>query len=39
MTPLFQKRSSMRIIPFEITGSYGSATVGIDWKKDLGHLK
>ena len=39
ITPLFPKRSSTRIIPFEITGSYGNATVGIDWKKDLGHLK
>jgi hypothetical protein len=39
ITPLFKKRSSMRIIPFEITGSYGNTTVGIDWKKDLARLK
>jgi hypothetical protein len=39
ITPLFKKRSSMRIVPFEITGSYGNTTVGIDWKKDLARLK
>jgi hypothetical protein len=35
ITPLFKKRGSTRIVPFQITGSYGSTTVGIDWKKDL----
>jgi hypothetical protein len=39
ITPLFKKRGSTRIVPFEITGSYGNTTVGIDWKKDLAHLK
>src|SRR3984885_9508593 len=39
ITPLFKKRSSMRIVPFEITGSYGKTTVGIDWKTDLARLK
>jgi len=39
ITPLFKKRGPTRIVPFEITGSYGSTTVGIDWKKDLTRLK
>jgi hypothetical protein len=39
ITPLFKKRGSTRIVPFEITGSYGNTTVGVDWKKDLGRLK
>jgi len=39
ITPLFKKRGSTRIVPFEITGSYGSTTVEIDWKKDLARLK
>jgi hypothetical protein len=39
ITPLFKKRGSTRIVPFEITGSYGSTTVKIDWKKDLARLK
>jgi len=29
----------MRIVPFEITGSYGNTAVGIDWKTDLARLK
>ncbi|HEX3876972.1 MAG TPA: AsmA-like C-terminal region-containing protein [Bryobacteraceae bacterium] len=32
VTPLFKKRNHERIIPFDITGSYGDAKVGIDWK-------
>jgi len=39
ITPLFKKRSSTRIVPFEITGSYGNTAVGIDWKNDLARLK
>jgi len=39
INPLFKKRNSTRIIPFEITGSYGDTKVGIDWKKDLSGLK
>jgi hypothetical protein len=39
VTPLFKKRASTRIVPFEITGAYGKATVGIDWKTDLSRLK
>jgi hypothetical protein len=39
ITPLFKKRGSMRIVPFEITGSYGNTAVGIDWKTDLARLK
>ena len=34
-----KKRRSMRMVPFETTGSYGNTTVGIDWKKDLARLK
>ena len=37
LTPVFfKKRGRTRIVPFQITGGYGNATVGIDWKKDLG---
>jgi hypothetical protein len=32
----FKKRGRTRIVPFQITGGYGNAKVGIDWKKDLG---
>jgi hypothetical protein len=39
VTPLFKKRGSTRIVPFDITGAYGKTTVGIDWKKDLAHSK
>jgi hypothetical protein len=39
VTPLFKKRGPTRIVPFEITGAYGTTTVGIDWKKDLAHSK
>jgi hypothetical protein len=39
ITPLFKKSGSTRIVPFEITGAYGTTTVGIDWKHDLAHLK
>ena len=39
ITPLFKKRGSTRIVPFEITGAYGTTRVGIDWKHDLAHLK
>jgi hypothetical protein len=39
VTPLFKKRGHTRIVPFEITGSYGKAAVGIDWKKDLSRFK
>ncbi len=35
VTPLFKKRGRERIIPFEITGSYGKTTVSIDWKRRL----
>jgi hypothetical protein len=35
ITPLFKKRNSTRIVPFEITGSYDNTTLGIDWKYDL----
>lgn len=33
--PLFSKQKSVRMIPFQITGSYGNTSVGIDWKRDL----
>jgi hypothetical protein len=36
-TPLFKKKGSMRIIPFDITGTYGKTSVNIDWKRDLAH--
>ena len=37
ITPVFfKKRGRTRIVPFQITGGYGNAKVGIDWKKDLG---
>lgn len=39
ITPLFKKRGSTRIVPFDITGSYGNTTVAIDWKKRLAHLE
>lgn len=39
ITPLFKKSGATRIVPFEITGSYGKTTVGIDWKKDLTRSK
>ena len=35
ITPLFKKRAKARIVPFEITGSYGTSKVSIDWKKSL----
>ena len=35
-TPLFKKENAMRIVPFQITGTYGDTSVTIDWKKDLG---
>jgi hypothetical protein len=34
-TPLFRKKHSVRIVPFQITGAYGTTNVSIDWKKDL----
>jgi hypothetical protein len=34
---LSKKESSVRVIPFHITGSYGNTSLGIDWKKDLLH--
>jgi hypothetical protein len=37
VTPLFKKEGSMRIIPFDITGTYGKTSVTIDWKRDLAH--
>jgi hypothetical protein len=37
VTPLFKKRDSIRIIPFDITGTYGKTSVTIDWKRDLSH--
>ena len=37
ITPLFRKRRSARLVPFQITGAYGKTSVGIDWKKDLSH--
>lgn len=37
ITPLFKKRNSMRIVPFDITGTYGHTSVSIDWKRDLSH--
>jgi hypothetical protein len=33
ITPLFKKEKSVRIVPFQITGSYGNTSVGIDWKR------
>jgi hypothetical protein len=33
ITPLFKKEKSVRIVPIEITGSYGNTSVGIDWKR------
>jgi hypothetical protein len=39
ITPMFKKRGDTRIVPFQITGSYGNTTVGIDWKKDLARVK
>jgi hypothetical protein len=36
-TPLFKKKNSMRIVPFDITGTYGKTSVTIDWKRDLSH--
>jgi hypothetical protein len=39
VTPLFKKSGPTRIVPFEITGAYGTTTVGIDWKHNLAHLK
>jgi hypothetical protein len=38
VTPLFRKEKSVRMVPFQITGAYGNAAVGIDWKKDLSRL-
>jgi hypothetical protein len=38
-TPLFRKKRSARIIPFQITGTYGNESVGLDWKKGLLHSK
>jgi hypothetical protein len=35
VTPLMKKKDSVRIVPFQITGAYGSTNVGIDWKKNL----
>jgi hypothetical protein len=36
ITPVFfKKRGQTRIVPFQITGAYGTATVGIDWKNSL----
>jgi hypothetical protein len=37
ITPLFRKKQSMRIVPFDITGTYGKTSVSIDWKRDLRH--
>jgi hypothetical protein len=37
ITPLFKKKNSMRIVPFDITGTYGKTSVSIDWKRDLAH--
>jgi hypothetical protein len=37
ITPLFRKKNSMRIVPFDITGTYGHTAVSIDWKRDLAH--
>ena len=37
VTPLFKKKNSMRIVPFDITGTYGKSSVSIDWKRDLAH--
>jgi len=33
ITPLFKKKKSVRIVPFQITGAYGNTSVGIDWKR------
>lgn len=33
VTPLLAKRGKERIVPFEITGSYGQTKVSIDWKR------
>jgi len=33
VTPLFRKRGTERIVPFQITGAHGQANVGIDWKR------
>lgn len=33
ITPLFKKRDTIRIVPFQITGSYHNASVSIDWKR------
>ena len=35
VTPLFRKKDSVRLIPFQITGAYGNTSIAIDWKKDL----
>ena len=37
VTPLFRKKQSARIIPFQIRGTYGNESVGLDWKKGLLH--
>lgn len=39
VTPLFKKRNSVRIVPFQITGSHGKTSVSIDWKQDLSRAK
>jgi len=39
VTPLFRKKQRARIIPFQITGSYGHESVGLDWKQGLLHSK
>ncbi|MGO4884681.1 MAG: AsmA-like C-terminal region-containing protein [Bryobacteraceae bacterium] len=39
ITPMFKKRGATRIVPFDITGSYGKTTVGVDWKRDLSRSK
>jgi len=39
VSPLFKKRGSVKMVPFDITGSYGNTKVGIDWKTDLARLK
>jgi hypothetical protein len=39
VTPLFRKQRSARIVPFQITGTYGNESVGLDWKKGLLHSK
>ncbi|HWC98878.1 MAG TPA: AsmA-like C-terminal region-containing protein [Candidatus Sulfopaludibacter sp.] len=35
VTPLLRKKHEERIIPFQITGSYGNTSVGIDLKKGI----